>query len=200
MKLYDAAPSGNCHKARLLLSMLKVPYETVPVALGKKEQKTPEYLAKNPLGQVPLLEDDGYFVHDSQAILVYLAKKYGKGDWLPDDAKGMGEVMQWVVYAANEVAAGPRAARGMARSDKKDGLPALQQKARDVLKTLDDHLKSREWLACGRPTIGDIAVYPYTALSGEAGITMSDYPNVQKWIRRVEALPGYVAGQGLPAK
>lgn len=196
MKLYDAAPSGNCHKVRLLLSMLGIKYETVKIALGAKQQKTPEYLAINPLGQVPCLEDNGYVVRDSQAVLVYLARKYGKGAWLPEGAEGLGEVMQWVIFAANEVAAGPRAARGVARSDKQDGLPGLQEKARAVLKVLENQLKGRDWLACGRPTIGDLACYPYTALTEESGVALKDYPNVVKWIRRIEGLPGYVGIEG----
>jgi glutathione S-transferase len=75
--LYDAPPSGNCHKVRLLLSLLALPYQTQPVDLRGGEQRRPDSLQRNPFGQVPVLDDDGLIVRDSQAILVYLAKRYG---------------------------------------------------------------------------------------------------------------------------
>ena len=95
MKLYDAALSGNCHKVRLLLSMLELTHEVVPISLPDLEQKTPVHLARSLLGTVPVLEDGDAVIYDSQAILVYLARKYCGEEWLPTDATGLATVFQW---------------------------------------------------------------------------------------------------------
>ncbi len=79
--LYDMTLSGNCHKVRLLLSLLALPYQTQPVNLVSGEQRSPDYLQRNPCAQVPVLNDNGQIIRDSQAILVYLAKRYGGEQW-----------------------------------------------------------------------------------------------------------------------
>src|SRR5689334_8554144 len=96
MKLYMSGNSGNAYKPRLLLAMLNVPYEKVLVDTANKEHKQPKYLAVNPRGQVPALEDDGRAFWDSTACLVYIARKHGGEKWLPTDAAGMAEVQQWL--------------------------------------------------------------------------------------------------------
>lgn len=198
IKLYDTAVSGNCHKARLMLSILGLEHEVVPINLINKEQKTPEYLAIHPLGKVPALDDDGFVVWDGQAIVVYLAKKYGSTDWYPDDAEGMSQVQSWLSFAANEMWAGPAIARAIVKfkRDIDPATPVANTKA--ALQILDDWLGSHEWLACDRPTVADIAVYPYAAMAWEGEVDMSGYANVNAWIKRVEALPGYVGMENMP--
>ncbi|MGR8942370.1 MAG: glutathione S-transferase family protein, partial [Gammaproteobacteria bacterium] len=98
--LYDVPPSGNCHKVRLLLSFLALPYQTRPVNLVDGEQHSPDYLRVNPFGQVPVLDDDGLTVRDSQAILVYLAKRYGGEKWWPEDAFRLAQIAAWLSTAA----------------------------------------------------------------------------------------------------
>ena len=88
LKLYDSPLSGNCHKVRMLLSMLEIDYQTVPVDIPSGQNRQPAYLAVNPLGRVPVVDDDGVVIRDSQAILIYLARKTGAEDWYPGDAAG----------------------------------------------------------------------------------------------------------------
>jgi glutathione S-transferase len=105
--LYEFALSGNCHKIRLMLSLHGLDYRSVLINGSEQQQKSVDYLAMNPFSQVPVLADDEVVVRDSQAILVYLAKKYGKGQWLPNDAAALADVVAWLSTAANEVALGP---------------------------------------------------------------------------------------------
>lgn len=198
LKLYDVPISGNCHKVRMMLSILGVAYEKIPVNLPEGEQKTPDYLAINPLGKVPAIDDDGVVLWDSQAILVYLATKYGSADWYPDDAVGRGEVQKWLALAANEMFNGTAIARAL-KIFNRPGDPAPHKVlAEATLAVINDWLKDREWLACGRPTIADIAVYPYAAMAWEGEIDMSAYPAMNAWIERVEALPGYEGMKNMP--
>lgn len=197
MKLYDAVLSGNCHKVRLMLSMLGRDYETVPVDLTKREQKTPEFLALNPLGKVPVLDDGGVVIRDSQAILVYLAGTYGDTTWWPADARGQGEIVQWLAFAANEMWLGPAVARAIIKFKRDGDLATAQGHARDALSILEGRLKDHDWLALGRPTIADLACYPYAGLVWEGGVALDPYPALKAWFKRIEALPGYVAMEGL---
>jgi glutathione S-transferase len=201
IKLYDAELSGNAHKCRMLLSMLGVDYERVPVDLANGQQKTPEFLKMNPRGQVPVLTDGDVCLYDSGAILVYLAMKYGDETWLPRDPAGMAEVVAWLSFAANEISNG----LSVARFAKLSGNPAIdiqtaQRRGGASLKVLDSWLDGREWLAHGRPTIADIACYPYVALAPEGEVRLDGRDNVIAWIRRVEGLPGWVPMIGLPYK
>ena len=115
-RLYDFTLSGNAHKVRNQLSLLGVEHERVPVDLVGGEQRSREFLALNPFGQVPVLVDDDIVLRDSSAILVYLARKYGRGDWLPVDAEGEARVQEWLAVATDAVANGPAFARLIASS------------------------------------------------------------------------------------
>ena len=111
MKLYLVAISGNSYKVRILLSLLKVPHELIFVDTRNRAHKKPPFLSLNPRGEVPVLEDDGTVLWDSAAILVYLARRHGGEQWLPSDPAAMGEVMQWVALAGNEIQFGLQYAR-----------------------------------------------------------------------------------------
>ncbi|MDI1483823.1 glutathione S-transferase family protein [Polyangium sp. y55x31] len=197
MKLYSHPLSGNSHKVRLLLSMLRLEHEEIVVDLLKGEHKTPSFLAMNPLGQVPVLVDGDETLRDSQAILVYLARKYGGEAWLPSDPAGMARVVQWLSFAANEVHHGPFLARLHFLLGVQLDLGLAQDRSRAALDVLDAHLAKRSWLEHDRPTIADIAVFPYVGLVREGKVQLDDYRNVIAWIERIRALPGYVPMQGL---
>jgi glutathione S-transferase len=197
MKLYDVEVSGNAYKVRLLLALLGKPYEKVAVNLRAGEHRQPEYLAVNPRGQIPALEDGDVKVWDSQAILAYLARAYGGETWLPTDAKGLAEVMQWLAVSENEVLYGLARARAMQKFGFAGDIAACQEMGRKILGVIDQHLAKRDWLACGRVTIADVACYPYVALAPEGGFDLAAYPNVQRWIGRMKMLPGYVGMPGL---
>ena len=198
MKLYDGALSGNAYKIRLYLSLLGLEHEIVPVDLATGDNRTPEYLVKNPRGQIPVLEDGEITVWDSQAILVYLARRYGGEEWLPLDPEPMARVMQWLAVAENELLFGLARARAVKKFGRDFDLAACQKYGIAGLRVLDVHLQTREWLAGDRPTVADVACFPYVALAPEGEILLNDFSGALAWIERVKALPGFVGMQGIP--
>ncbi len=197
LKLYDFTLSGNCHKVRLMLSLLKLEYETIPIDLQASEQKSESFLKLNPFGQVPVLVDGDVVIRDAQAILVYLARRYGSEEWLPIDAQAMSKVVQWLSTTANEIQNSIAAARLHFIFNVQIDLDIAQRKAHQVLKILDDHLSKHQWLECDRPTIADIACFPYVGLAADGKIDLAAYGHVITWIERIKQLPGYVSMPGL---
>ena len=198
IKLYGHEMSGNSYKARLLLELLKIEYEWVKVDLMTGEHKSPEYLALNPFGQVPLLIDGETKLADAQAILVYLARQYGGDRWLPLEALPLAQVVRWLSTTAGEVRQGPENARlhylfGATAIN----IERAHQKAEHILTQLDQHLSTHTWLEFERTTIADIAVFPYVALARDGKIELDAYPNVLAWIDRVKQLPGYLPMAGI---
>ncbi|MBE7375084.1 glutathione S-transferase family protein [Pseudomonas lopnurensis] len=193
MKLYDLGASGNCYKVRLFASLANIELERVPVDIPGGAHKRPPLSELNPLGQLPVLEDGSHVVRDSQAILVYLAGEYGGLAWWPAHARGQAEIVQWLSFAANEVQHSLCAARLVQKFgyalDKEEALA----KSPAVLSILDTHLERNDWLAMGRPTIADCAVYPYVALAPEGGVDLEPYGHIARWMKRMEELPGYLA-------
>ncbi|CUX06071.1 glutathione S-transferase (plasmid) [Rhizobium sp. NIBRBAC000502774] len=198
MKLYHHPLSGHSHRARLFLSLINLPHELVEVDLMSGAHKTPDFLKMNPFGQVPVLDDDGEYVSDSNAILVYLAKKTGRTDWLPDDLKSAAAVQRWLSVAAGEIAYGPAAARLVTVFGAKFNPEEVIGRAHAVLGKLETQLSDREWLVGERPTIADVAIYSYVARAPEGNVDLSTYPAVNRLLRRIEALPGFVDFIGTP--
>ena len=197
IKLYYHELSGNCHKARLMLSLLGLEHELVPINLKDGEHKSPPFLKLNPLGQVPVLVDGNAVVRDSQAILVYLARRYGGEDWLPTEAEPMSKVVQWLSTAANEIRQGPEVARLYHVFNAGIDLDLAQKRAHAILKVIDEHLAEWHWLELDRPTIADVACFPYIGLAADGKISLDAYPNVVAWVERIKQLPGYVGMPGL---
>lgn len=197
MKLYDAAASGNCHKVRMLLSILGIAHEVIPINLLGMEQKTSAHMARNPLGTVPVLEDGDVTICDSQAILVYLASKHGGEAWLPRDPVGQAKVQQWLSFAVNELWNGPALARANLLFGRDIDLARAQAAANISLAVMDRHLEANDWLALGRPTIADIACYPYSALAEEGEMSLVPFAALAAWFERIKALEGYVSMAGL---
>ena len=164
--LYEFAVSGNCHKVRMMLSLLGLAYQSITVNGGEREHKSVQFLAKNPFGQVPVLVDNGLVFRDSQAILIYLASQYGDG-WLPTKPAEMAQVAAWLSTAANEVARGPGMLRMHYKFSRKIDVAAAQEVTAQLFAILENHLGAHLWLALDRPTIADVAVYPYVALAPE---------------------------------
>ena len=192
MKLYHFALSGHAHRARLFISLLGIPHELVEVDLGSGAHKTAEFLALNPFGQVPVLDDDGTIIADSNAILVYLATKFGRTDWLPQDAKGAATVQRWLSVAAGDLAFGAAAARLITVFGAKFNPDDVIARAHVMLKRLEAHLADRDWLVGAQPTIADVALYSYLSSAPEGNVDLSAYPHVNAFLRRIEALPGFV--------
>jgi len=197
MKLYDLDLSGNCYKVRLFAALTGVDLTLVPVDFMDGEHKRSPVIDLNPLGQIPVLVDGDVVLRDSQAILVYLAREYGGHQWWPEGAAQQGEVMQWLSSAANEIQNGPNAARLV----DKFGLPLDKERTLQVsdiiLGYMESHLASNEWLALGRPTIADCAIFPYLAVAWEGGIDMTQYPSITAWMERIKALPNFIPMPGM---
>lgn len=193
MKLYYHPISGHAHRARLFLSLISAEAEIVEVDLAKGAHKSPDYLALNRFGQVPLLDDAGTIIPDSNAIMVYAAKKFGRTDWLPEDALGAAEVQRWLSVAAGLIAFGPAAARLITIFNAGFNPEEVIGRAHGVLKHIEEELEGRDWIIGGtQPTIADIALYSYIARAPEGNVDLSAYDNVNAWLSRVEALPGFV--------
>lgn len=192
LKLHRFAKSGHAHRATLFVSLLGLDAELIDVDLANRAHKRPEYLAMHPFGQVPLLEDGDRAIWDSNAILVYLATEYDEsGRWYPADKAP--EIQAWLSAAAGPLASGPAAARLVTVF----GAPLDHDRAKTIaagfLSTLDKVLSSRPFLVGDAPTIADVAHYSYTAHAPEGGVSLDPYPNVRAWLKRIEALPGFVA-------
>jgi glutathione S-transferase len=193
MKLYVHDLSGHSHRARLFASLAGIPVETVNVDLATGEHKKPAFLAINPFGQVPVLDDDGVIVADSNAILVYLAKKFTRTGWLPEDARGAAEVQRWLSVAAGQIAFGPAAARLITVFGAAFNAGEVIKRAHAILALIDAELTGRDWIIAGdKPTVADVALYSYIARAPEGNVDLSGYPAVNAWLKRIEALPGYV--------
>jgi glutathione S-transferase len=197
IRLYDFELSGSCYKIRLFMNILGLEYESQVVDFVNKEHKNTDYLKLNAFGEIPILEDGELRLRDAQAILVYLAKKYDRsGQWFPEDAASAGRVAQWLATGGGEImnSAGARLVKIL---NYPLDLEKLQLGAKHVFGILNDHLSDREWLELERPTIADIACFPYTALAGEGGIDLSPYPHVRRWIKRVKAMPRFIPMPGV---
>ena len=190
--LYRYALSGHAHRAQLMLSLLGLPHRLVEVDLMKGEHKTPDFLARNLFGQVPVIEDGDFTLADSNAILVYLALHYDTDrTWLPADVRTQSEVQRWLGAAAGPLARGPAAARLQRISGQGDGV-ALHAQSHQFFARVEQHLQQRDWLVGAAPTIADVALYSYTARAPEGGIPLDDYPRLRAWLARVEVLPGFI--------
>ena len=194
MRLYDYAASCNCYKVRLLLAQLRRPYERVPVDIFDGETLTDEFVRMNPSRTTPVLEtDDGRFLPESNAILVYLAQGT---EYLPDDLFERAEVVRWLVYEQTDViptVGGLRFRLLVGRLKPTDpGAVRRKEGGEEVLRLLDDHLADREFFVGGGYTIADVAIYGYSHLAHEAGIDMDPYPHLRAWFERVVQQPGYV--------
>ncbi|MEO4026640.1 glutathione S-transferase [Chromobacterium vaccinii] len=192
LKLYDFALSGHSHRVRLMLSLLNLEYETIPVNLREGEHKRPDFLKLNRFGQIPVLADGDETIPDSNAILVYLARRYGHGDWLPADPLGEARVQRWLSAAAGPLAFGA----AQARLHKWRGVPLdyelAASRAKALLQVMDEELAERPFLAGDAATIADVALYTYTARAPEGEIPLEPYPHVRAWLARVEALPRFL--------
>ncbi len=196
MKLYDLELSGNCYKVRLLAALAQIPLDIVPVDFLGGAHKRPPLTDLNPWGELPILVDGDRVLRDSQAILVYLAGRYGGASWWPTEPALQAEIVQWLSTAANEIQHGPGAARLVDKFGYTIDKPDAVRRAGRILGLLDAHLATHDWLAVSRPTIADCAVYPYVALASEGGIDLSPYAHIGRWVARIKSLPGYLPMPG----
>lgn len=192
LKLHDLEVSGNCYKVRLFCSLLGLKLDIASVDFMSGAHKQSPLIDMNPFGEIPILEDGDLVLRNSQAILVYLARKHGGEDWLPTDPTGMADVVDWLMVAESEIARGPSDARLHDKFGYDIDIARARDNAARIFGLLNAHLQNNDWLALGRPTIADIACMPYVALSHEGGISLDPYPAIRAWIGRIKALPGFI--------
>jgi glutathione S-transferase len=192
IKLYRHKLSGHSHRAELLLSLLRLPFEPIDVDLLKGAHKAPEFLAKNPLGQVPVIEDGNVTLADSNAILVYLALRYDESHrYYPREAVAAAEVQRWLSMAAGELRYGPGNLRLHALLNVPIDKGLAERISGTLLTLLDGWLAKHAWLVGDHVTIADVAMYSYSVLAPEGGISLEPYPALRAWHQRLEALPGF---------
>ena len=192
LTLHRMALSGHSHRVETFLHLLQLPYTAVEVDLRRGAHKEPAFLAMNPFGQVPVLQDGDLTLADSNAILVYLAMRYGPAHWYPTDPVGAARVQRWLSAAAGELAQGAALARGAVLFQRPVDTAPLIARAHALLALMEQSLGPTPFLAGMQPTIADIAHYSYAARAPEGNISLADYSNVRAWLARVEALPGFL--------
>lgn len=193
IKLYRVAKSGHSHRAELMMALLGLPYETIEVDMGAGEHQTSDYLKISPFGQVPVIDDNGTILSDSNGILIYLIARYaGDYEWLPSDPVQSAKVQRWLSIAAGEIAYGPCAARLVTVF----GAPLDWENAKAIAAKLfavmEAELAVNAFLTGDSITVADIAAYSYTAHAPEGGVSLDPYPNIQAWVKRIEDQPGFV--------
>jgi len=192
--LHRFALSGHSHRVQLFLSLLGLPHRLVDVDLPGGEHKRAPFLELNPFGQVPVIEDDGAVVADSNAILCYLAARYGDARWLPRDPVGLARVQRWLSVAAGPLASGPARARAIALFKAPFNAAEAIAAAQALFGIIERHLAQQgsAFLTADWPTLADVALYSYSAHAPEGGVALIAYPRLQAWLARIEALPGFV--------
>ncbi|AIM22579.1 MULTISPECIES: glutathione S-transferase family protein [Serratia] len=195
--LYGTPLSGHVHRVALLLRMLALPYAWVEASADVRQSAA--FRRLNPFGQIPVLQDGDLTLADSNAILVYLVKRYAPGShWLPEQPAAAARVQTWLSKAAGEVRYGPAACRLIAQFAVPEDYQAARAVSDRFLPQMEQHLSERDYLATEHPTIADLACHSYVAVAAEGGISLSPYPAIRRWAARIAVLPGYFAMPALP--
>ncbi|MCQ0989099.1 glutathione S-transferase family protein [Jiella marina] len=200
--LYGMADSGNCYKPRLLMALIGRPFRHVEVSTFDGTTRSEAYLVKNPAGQVPLLElDDGRTLPESNAILTFL----GEGTaFVPDDSFDRATMLRWMFFEQNghEVTVAVRRSLSIYPHRKaaatEERLRLTLEGGRQALQVMEQHLRKQSFFGGERPSLADIALYPYTATAEEGGFDLSAHEAIRAWLARIEALPGYKPKSWLP--
>jgi glutathione S-transferase len=193
--VYGYSVSGNCHKLRLLLEQLARDYRWIEVDSSQGQTRTPEYLAKNPNGRVPMIElEDGRILVESNAILCFLAEGT---PYLAGDNWQRAQALSWMFfeqYSHEPYVAVARFIRGWAPPDspRRAELPRLLERGDQALAVMDKYLAAAPWFSGAAYGIADIALFAYTDCAADGGFDLSGFPHVSSWLARVRATPGFV--------
>jgi glutathione S-transferase len=196
-KLYSMRRSGNCYKVRLALAQLDIAHELIEIDILKGETRTPEFLALNPSGHVPVLEvAPGRHIAESNAILWYVA---GHTPLVPDDRADRAEMLQWMFFEQHSLESNIGAAyfwltlvKG-GRDLQQHALEDWMQEGYRALGVMEKHLARHDFFAASTYTIADIALYAYTHVAHLCDYDLSLFPSVRAWLARVESQPGHIA-------
>ncbi|HEX3036678.1 MAG TPA: glutathione S-transferase family protein [Thermodesulfobacteriota bacterium] len=197
IKLYNHPLSGNCYKVRLLLNHLGLKYERIDVDIFKGEQSKPELVMLNPNKKIPVIVDGDFVMWESNAILLYLGKKFSPNPFYSESPEIFGVISQWLFFGKTTIDPTLARARYMVRFVPEESciekdLISLQEAGKSALQILNAHLKDNEFLA-GSYSIADMGCYPYVSTAEEGGISLSQFPAVQNWCNRISTRPGYVS-------
>jgi glutathione S-transferase len=195
--LFGNLLSGNVHKAQMILRRRGIPFRRVDVSQMRGEPRRPEFLSVNPIGKVPaVLLEDGDMLSESGAILFYFAQET---DLWPQDSRSQAEVLRWMFfeqYSHEPTLAVLRYLKRYAEGPQRyaDQIRELEPKGLHALTVMQTRLASADWIAGGQHcTIADYALYPYTRVANESGFDLGDFPAIERWLKRVEAQPGFIA-------
>jgi glutathione S-transferase len=194
--LYSMQRSGNCYKVRLAFAQLRAAYKLVEINILTGESRTPDFLAKNPNGRVPLLEvAPGRYLPESNAILWYIA---GGSALAPDDRIERAEALQWMFFEQHSLEPNIGAAwfwltliKG-GRELQQHAIEDWMEKGYQALQVMETHLGAHDFFAAGRYTIADIALYAYTHIAHECDFDLTAFPATRAWLKRVAAQPRHI--------
>jgi glutathione S-transferase len=199
LTLHGTPTSGHTHRVELLLEMLELSY--VYVAAPAEVRRSDAFLRLNPLRQIPVLTDGDLVLCDSNAILLYLVKRYApESNWWPDEPVALAHAQRWFSIAAGELKNGPATARLIQRFNAPGDLDAARTIAYGLFDFMNHYLSDRHFLALDTPTLADLACYSYTAHAPEGGIPLAPYPHIRAWLDKVERLPRFKPMPGLPKR
>lgn len=194
--LYSMQRSGNCYKVRLALAQLALPYRLIEIDITQGESRTPDFLAINPNGRVPVLEAaPGRYIAESNAILWYLA---GGTALAPEDRIERAEALQWMFFEQNSLEPSLGAARFWltmvkgGRDLQRHALENWMERGYAALAVMEKHLSRHRFFAADRYTIADIALYAYTHVAHESDFDLTSFPALRAWLKRIAAEPGHI--------
>lgn len=196
MKIYGDRQSGNCYKVQLMCDLLGLQYQWIDIDILAGDTNNAEFLAKNPLGKIPLLElDDGRCLSESNAIINYLA--FGS-EYLPDTPYELAKVQQWQFFEQYSHEPFIAVARFINKylglpEDKKQEYLAKQVSGHKALKTMEVTLQHNRFLTGAQATAADVCLYAYTHVAHEGGFDLTQYPAIQNWLVNVSGLKGFTA-------
>jgi glutathione S-transferase len=206
-RLYCFAQSGNAYKAALMLNLCGADWEARFVDFFNGETRTPEFRQINEMGEVPVLEHEGRRLSQSGVILDYLAGRFGKFGWQSEDERR--EILRWLLWDNHKLTSYVGTLRFLLRFQQTGETPVtefLRGRVLTSLSILDRHLKDRGFVIGARPTIADLSICGYLYWPDEFGVAWTEYPGIEAWLARIQALPGWVhpyqlmPGHPLPAK
>ncbi len=202
--LYNYVLSGNCYKIRLLASLLDINYETIAVDFHPgQEHKSKALLKLNPAGTLPILVTDGHVFTETKDMLTWLAQHHDQSNtwWPANNSDQLTRVVQWLEFSSR-LSATIGELRLNSMLNKAIDVEAAKHGSKICLRELESHLteqriKGIQWLSGDNPTVADVACFPYTALSPDAGIEHDDYPSIRSWLHALRSLDNFLTMPGI---
>jgi len=195
-RLYDYLPSGNGYKCRLVLKQLHLEYELTQIDIMKGASRTPEFLAMNPNGRIPLLEVPGRgYLPESHAIISFLAEG---SHLIPTDSFDRARMWQWLCFEQYHVEPNIGTVRfwisilHKTRAELGEKLIEKKKSGYAALDVLEESLRGRTYLVGEKYSLADISLFAYIHVAHEGGFDLAPYPNVRGWLDRVASQPGWV--------